>query len=474
MNLCLSNVVGVHNGHTILGSQWQHFACQVDPSDEDILLIKPVSMDIHGMLAHPLVTMALVFEMEISLPTQSFSQLSAKAALQSKIRDGVLITTVVLAAGIWFPPNQVLLPSSTHAIEHAEDKLGSSSSLVPSSGTTYLPIELKLSLDEVVTVIDSRAVTLQDLFQDYSSTTNLLQDPSLEDPNLPVSAPGKDSVVPTSAATSVDSSTNIPPVIMKFDVGITHSISSSISRRDSLDSVSSQQVSAPDGAKKEVASTGTIVPASPSVKIVSKEAPSVEDRDDVESVVDSLVEGDSIMSYFRFDPEVYRPTTRFALDGGLGITGSNRDRTRGRVAFKPVQALPFSSGAGQSLLERAGGLQLGPSQGTPSVPASVAPRGTIRANWADGLDVEEEVMGAPERRTNDSGQTRVALTAQEEEILGKRLAPHYLTRPLSRAARSRLERFGFDGVLDDVFALPTRASSLEGRPGMLVEFLHSR
>lgn len=96
--------VGLHNGHAVVGGDLARYNLSADEADEDILLAA-TDIQVRGYAPHELMALVLMLEYEVSTPYRSDSKYNNKKmrATMSNLREENMITHVVLGCAIHVP-----------------------------------------------------------------------------------------------------------------------------------------------------------------------------------------------------------------------------------------------------------------------------------------------------------------------------------------------------------------------------------
>ena len=140
--------LGLHNGHTVVGGEWQSLRLKEDRDDRDVLLTRDSVINVNGYTPHELMALAMLLEYEVGVPTQEQTQHNTNSILNSVTIDGKVLTVLTLGVAIYVPFNgeKVILRNSgqigdRHSID--EDELG---------------IELALRSDDICTILSPKPI----------------------------------------------------------------------------------------------------------------------------------------------------------------------------------------------------------------------------------------------------------------------------------------------------------------------------
>lgn len=141
--------VGLHNGHTIIGGEWQTQSLIEDTEEKDMLFTSLQKIDVLGYVPHDLMNLVFLIEYEIGIPVQHKSYYNSQAILNSTMKKGKAVTTIVIGASIFIPSN-----GSTIFLRNRpkrKDGMG---------------VELQLQYEDIATILSGRQV--------YGSTDKIL------------------------------------------------------------------------------------------------------------------------------------------------------------------------------------------------------------------------------------------------------------------------------------------------------------
>jgi hypothetical protein len=97
--------MGLHNGHTVIGGEWQTQSLIEDTEEKDMLFTSLQKIDVLGYVPHDLMNLVFLIEYEIGIPLQHKSYYNSQAMLNSTMKKGKAVTTVVIGAAIFIPSN---------------------------------------------------------------------------------------------------------------------------------------------------------------------------------------------------------------------------------------------------------------------------------------------------------------------------------------------------------------------------------
>ena len=379
--------VGLHNGHTVMSGEWRSFKLQEDDKDKELLFTAEEIVEIGGYVPSEFVGLVFLINYEIGLPSQSSTHYNSQAMMNSTMRRGKAVTFVNLGAALFVPSNGRAI-----FLRNRSKKEGD------------FGVELPLRYDDLCAVLTR--------LPNYGS-----KDRALLERHKDLNADGDDThygVVLAFDLTAVDAVRG--PLDHEDDVTAHAGAAgddldaedapparSASKTRESKEEEEeelppSRRRSAPE-AKKESS------PASGRHKYYLRPSSSRPKDDDEVSVADSIVGGNSEHSSFRIDPTYYH--MRVPADDVVSVTSEISD-TPLRVPENKNSLLA------QSLQAKLVGKNASKSR----APAQ-AGRGH-RADIMDDHDAQPKVQPASS-----------------------------YSRELSRGVKTRLDRHGFGGVIED-------------------------
>ena len=97
--------IGLHNGHTIVGGEWQSYELVEDKNDRDVLAIRESAVEVHGYAPHELMGLVFLVEYEVGTPAPSQSRFDTQAMIKSlsTVRNGNMLTNVVIGTSVYLP-----------------------------------------------------------------------------------------------------------------------------------------------------------------------------------------------------------------------------------------------------------------------------------------------------------------------------------------------------------------------------------
>ena len=414
--------VAIHNGHTPLGGDWQAFNLDEDEHDKDLLFTSKQSMDINGYVAHDSMALVFLIEYEIGIPQQHRAHYNPQALLNSTLRRGHAVTTLILGAGIFIPSNGKVIFLRNRPV-HDKDDIGcevklrydeicSTLSFRPNYGAVDRVLsgtksnERKDDKGDSTEVEESSGITLAFDLKAFDSTKGALEH---EDEVVTRSSyEGNDDLDSIRDKESVHdddrSDDNVPRYRSK---GVRES-------KDSIRSPDKREIKRTNDSKR----LDRDLSSSPKRPLVSGGMSKKSERkkiiiDDNESIADSLVGGDSDASSLRLDPRYYQ--TRPVVESERIMPGRRDNEV---VNYDGTIAVPKGK---HSLLAR-------------SMQAKIGDSYHRRDDYDD--DADSDLRHAPPKVSKSLQVSSVPVTQS-------------YVRELSRGVKSRLSRHGFDGVIQE-------------------------
>jgi hypothetical protein len=442
---------GLHNGHTVVGGEWQSVVLREDRDDRDVLLTKQQTISINGYVPHELMAIALLLEYEVGVPVPERTQHSAHTILNSTVVDGKVVSIVTLGVSIYIPFNgekMILRNNSPDSFDRdaTDEELG---------------VELALRSDEVCTILSPKP-----LFADIDNTSKILTRKSARASKR---ADGKsrnrdrdsDEEGGSGSDEEGGASSDVAAIKVAFDLTVVDS-----SRGDIIREIEGSHKAASDVESREddadTASstgdrsyrTGRTAQSNRESTINSRKGISIstaqrkrrvldgtggsDNDDDNYSVSDAIVGGDSKGSNLLLDPHLYavHPNERRPMSGQ-----SRQDEQDDRATSNQISsqfAVPRDKG---SLLAQTMQAKLN-SNDTGRRKAMTDNRGVLDDNDGDNSFPSSFRALSSSSAMNKS---RSAVTFIAADGAGGQ--SH--SRELTRGARSRLGRHGFDGTIMD-------------------------
>ena len=258
--------IGLHNGHTVLGGDWQIYNLDTDEED-DVLRTSARSITLNGFVAHELMALAMVIEFDVAIPVGGDDPDTSAAVAQlqqSQIRQGNIVTPVCMGASIFLPSDgkKMFLRNTSGA----DDELG---------------LELSISGEGV-----GGALTSSVVFKDSGGE-------------------GSD------AGTTEDG-------IMGFTLKAYDSVSGELRHGDDAPAAVPAGGVIPDIPDSDSSIAGTDVTPRRDVRVTESEfnprlhrdRSTTAKDDDLDSLQGSIIEGDSVVSSLRLDPTFYSSKPR--------------------------------------------------------------------------------------------------------------------------------------------------------------------
>lgn len=478
---------GLHNGNTVLGGDWQSHQLLEDKQDNDVLFT-PTKNDItvEGYVPDIYMAVAFLVEYELGIPATKNTHFNSQAMMRSTTwQDGRLVTAFTVCAAVFIPYNgSKLLLRNTERRGPDEDGVD---------------IELKLLKDEACTILSARPLLL---FGDKDITSSVAAQGK---DRMTLRAGAKDAGERDGAMAQVLEEEDAGTPLLGFDMRVFHPTEGEVrhnqdvsalllldqkknshrtaveeeraleetlkARReiddDSKDGYVNNEDFAIDAmgtarsfrASSTFKSKGFAVTARKTGTMGSMRGELVRDRDrdrysdETESVAESIVTGDSGHSALRLDALYYTSAGRTrdprSFGGGVSGVGGGWDSHSERSSD--------AGGGGRGLL--------GMQEARFTVPKD---RGSLLAQSLQTRLVSKDHVGAnlslagsellPEgahpsyhpqhqqhQHYTDNNGMRIA---PKTSVVGINSNAAHI-RELSRGARSRLSRHGFDGAIID-------------------------
>jgi Ca2+-binding EF-hand superfamily protein len=411
--------VAIHNGHTPLGGDWQPFNLDEDEQDKDLLFTSKQSMDINGYVAHENMALVFLIEYEIGVPQQHRAHYNPQALLNSTLRRGHAVTTLVLGAGIFIPSNGKVIFLRNRPV-HDKDDIGcevklryddicSTLSFRPNYGAVDRVLSGSRNSDrkddkgDSTDGDESSGITLAFDLKAFDSVKGALEhEDEVTTRTNDEANDDADSIKDKDSVQADDRSDDDVPRYRNKGVRESKESIRSTDRRE-LKKVESKRDRDLSGSPKRPVVSGALKKAERK-KIIA---------DDNESIADSLVGGDSDASSLRLDPRYYQ--TRTVVETDRMITG----RRDNEVAnYDGTIAVPKGK---HSLLAR-------------SMQAKIGDNYSRRDGYDD--EVDSDIRYAPPKVSKSLQISSVPVTQSH-------------VRELSRGVKSRLSRHGFDGVIQE-------------------------
>ena len=137
-------LLGLHNGHTIIGGEWQSVVLKEDRDNKDVLLTKEQTIIVNGYVPHELTALALLIEYQVGVKTAQRTQHNAQTILNSTAVDNKVVTVVTLGVALYVPYNGTKMILRNGSEVHTND---------PPGDDEELGIELLLRTDDVCTIL---------------------------------------------------------------------------------------------------------------------------------------------------------------------------------------------------------------------------------------------------------------------------------------------------------------------------------
>jgi len=140
--------IGLHNGNTVLGGDWQTYPLQEDSGDHDVLFTPPkADIAVEGYVPDIYMALAFLVEYELGIPVPKHTHFNSQLMMRSTTwADGRLITAFTVCSSVYIPYNGTkLLLKNTNTTSASEDGVD---------------IELQLLKDEACTLLSARPLIL--------------------------------------------------------------------------------------------------------------------------------------------------------------------------------------------------------------------------------------------------------------------------------------------------------------------------
>jgi len=98
--------VGLHNGHTVLSGEFQSYSLFESKDEPNVLLLED-EVSVRGYVPHELMALVMIVEYDVGMPYDQHQHYNTQALLKnlSKVRDGHMVTTVVMGTCVYIPFN---------------------------------------------------------------------------------------------------------------------------------------------------------------------------------------------------------------------------------------------------------------------------------------------------------------------------------------------------------------------------------
>jgi len=395
--------IGLHNGHTVLGGEWQSYAIIEDRNDKDVLVIESPVVEVHGFAPHELMGLVFLVEYEVGIPAPSQSRFDTQAMIKSlsTVRNGQMVTNVIIGTSMFLPYDGKLM--------HLQN----------SDSLDWSGVELKLRTDEICSIFSPKPVFIDSAFTDENRADSKRAVKDFDD---------KDDVSNDDSARFM----NINFKLSAFDTikGEIEHMDEVDANQDDTKEVASRNTKFLDddvddestmrrSTERKHSSARPERPERPSKIFSSSRRETRRDDDDDVSVADSLVGGDSVASSLRIDPRYYASVRERVVDDIAPTEDS------------PFLVVPKNK---NSLLARS-------MQAPLAMRSSKSGKRDLLEDADFGVDTTRAVVGGRELRSSRE------VRASFGDMGG--------FRDISRGAKARLGRYGFDGVVTD--SIPSQA-----------------
>ncbi|KAJ1442329.1 hypothetical protein B484DRAFT_442214 [Ochromonadaceae sp. CCMP2298] len=145
--------VGLHNGNTVLGGDWQTHKLMEDPKAPDLLDTEARVVVVEGYTPHVFMALAFLVEYELGTPAQKMTHFNSQAMVRStRWLDGRMVTTFTVCAAVYIPyDGRRLLLRNTGVSNPDEDEVD---------------INLPLLKDEACRILTGRPLLVTELGKD--------------------------------------------------------------------------------------------------------------------------------------------------------------------------------------------------------------------------------------------------------------------------------------------------------------------
>ena len=98
--------IGLHNGHSVLSGEFQSYSL-FESKDEPNVLVLEEAVAVRGYVPHELMALVMILEYDVGMPYDQHQHYNTQALIKnmSKVRDGHMVTTVVMGASVYVPFN---------------------------------------------------------------------------------------------------------------------------------------------------------------------------------------------------------------------------------------------------------------------------------------------------------------------------------------------------------------------------------
>eukprot|EP01041_Mallomonas_annulata_P001319 gene1319-2541_t len=420
--------IGLHNGHTVIGGDWQLYSMEPDPDDPDVLVLPEQIVEVHGYVPHDLMALCLVIEYEIGLPISKETNFNIKNTLQTTIIHDRLVSTVTLGAAIFVPFDGTCLYLRNVDLDNDGD----------GDADGRLGMELGLNTDDSSSVLSPHVL--------YKDTI-----PKPKDKNITKNdRNNKDKDDETKEETSAVVDQYLLPR-MGFDLQCVHSTKGDIEHGENL-----LELEEEEGMDDREMSSQP-----------HKKTPSTTRRDmDAVSVSDSIVEGDSVASTLRLEQSYYTTVGRdrerepSELSDRDMSEGSDR-RYSSSMPRDPNSLLGRSMTARLHTRGRSPGHAVSDGMLDDEGPLFVATGRRPPSGWGEDTGRMRETI-SDRTMMRETGRMRQSFQESDIHRASRTIAPPVprrktaatmgiapYIRELSRAARARLGRHGFTSAIQD-------------------------
>jgi len=193
--------IGLHNGNTVLGGDWQTYPLQEDSGDHDVLFTPPkTDITVEGYVPDSFMALAFLVEYELGIPAPRHTHFNSQLMMRSTTwADGRLVTAFTVCSSVYIPFNGSRLLLKNTATSAGSDE--------------GVDIELQLLKDEACTLLSARPLILV--------KTNTGSDEAQEKGHTSLRAGDKDTDT-SRAKVLEEEDTGIP--LLGFDLRVFHPV----------------------------------------------------------------------------------------------------------------------------------------------------------------------------------------------------------------------------------------------------------
>eukprot|EP01038_Epipyxis_sp_PR26KG_P004534 gene4534-6404_t len=418
--------IGLHNGHTIIGGDWKPYDLVEDKEDRDILFTKDETLVLSGYYPHELMTLVFIVEYEVGVPLPSTKHFDSHNVMDSTSEQTKhIIHGLTFGAAIYLPCDgkKIILKNT----QHADDSEGNEDGV---------DIELKILRDEICVVLSPKPLLKEFSNQsadDKPMTSALVTNSVTSVRNSKASVNFASSIQTNKQS---EKALDLEPMTIGFDLIINHPTKGKLTHGEDVEEYTinepqSPRVPMPDfddvqDDAKSIGSPGKRMSKKTFDRTASSFASSAvrdsyareSDRDDRSLYAQSI---DSEKSSVRLDPGYY------SLHGKA----------------QPKKPFDVESEVSQEDSQSLDNLFVVPKNKSSLLAQSMMSK----------LVGKTDLYSKPTTQAGLDGELLMAPHSMNKQIAPKSnatiggISSH--VRDISRAARSRLNRHGFDGAIMD-------------------------